>query len=98
LIRLYVHVQPRAGVDEVVGYTGGALRVRVKAPPVGGRANAALQALLADFFGLPKGRVRLIGGHTGRRKLVALEGLTPERLRECLARLQAEPGNAGRGS
>ncbi|MGQ9531204.1 MAG: DUF167 domain-containing protein [Desulfotomaculales bacterium] len=98
MVRLYVQVQPRAGTDEVVGYADGVLRVRVKAPPAGGRANAAVQALLADFFGLPKGRVRLIGGHTGRRKLVALEGVTPERLRKCLACFQAGPENAGRGS
>ncbi|MBC7106668.1 MAG: DUF167 domain-containing protein [Firmicutes bacterium] len=88
-MRLYVQVRPRAGADEVVGYAEGTLRVRVKAPPAGGKANGAVQALLADFFGLPRERVKIVAGHTGRRKLVALEGLGPEEFRERVGRLQA---------
>lgn len=91
MVKLSVYVQPRAVADEVVSYSDGVLKVRVKAPPVGGQANAAVQALLADFFGLSKGQVKLVAGHTGRRKLVALQSVTAERIQEQLARLSGKP-------
>jgi uncharacterized protein (TIGR00251 family) len=75
---LHVHVQPGAGRSAVVGRHGDALKVRVAAPPVEGRANEATRALLADALGLPAGDVELTGGESSRAKRFRLRGLDPE--------------------
>lgn len=66
--RLLVHVQPGAGRDEVAGEHGGRLKVRLKAPPVDGKANKALIAFLARLLDMKKNDLRLVGGETDRRK------------------------------
>lgn len=66
---LTLHVQPRASRDELAGVHGDALKVRITAPPVDGKANAHLTRFLADAFGVPQNAVELIRGATGRRKL-----------------------------
>ena len=73
--RLTVRVTPRASRDEVVGFEDGVLRVRVTAAPVDGRANRALERLLAKRLGVPNSAVSVVVGHTGRRKVVEVEGL-----------------------
>ena len=80
---------PRASRDEIVGFevdSSGAdtLRVRVSAPPVDGRANDALVRLLAAALGVANGAVEIVGGHTARTKIVAIDGLTFEQIRERL--------------
>ena len=50
---LVIRVTPRSARDEVIGYTGGVLRVRLRAPPVEGKANDSLTRLLADRLGAP---------------------------------------------
>ena len=87
--RIRVRLTPRAARDEVAGWQDGVLRVRVTAPPVEGRANAALERLLAGALGLPKTAVRVVGGAQSRDKTVAVEGIAQE---EALRRL----GEAGR--
>lgn len=69
---LRIQVQPRASRDELAGLHGDRLKVRLTAPPVDGRANAALQALLAETFGVPKYRVILLTGESGRSKRVRI--------------------------
>lgn len=71
---------PRSAADGIEGVVEGALRVRVTAPPTGGAANEALLRLLAVELGLPRRAVRLVAGASGRRKLVAVEGIRPEEL------------------
>jgi len=66
LIRLYV--QPRASRDEFAGIHADALKVRITAPPVDGKANQHLQRFLAREFGVPGSAVTLLAGDTGRRK------------------------------
>ncbi len=73
-LTIEVHVRPGARQDTVGGTHDGALAVRVRARPVDGRANAAVEALLAEAFGLPARAVRVVGGATARRKRVLLEG------------------------
>ena len=65
---LDLHIQPRASRDEFAGIHGDALKLRINAPPVDGKANAHIIAVLADTFGVPKNRVELVSGGTGRRK------------------------------
>ncbi|RJO63590.1 MAG: YggU family protein [Myxococcales bacterium] len=75
--RVVVHllVQPRASRDEIAGLRDDRLKVRLKAPPVDGEANAALLAFLARRLGAPKSALTLVAGQTGRRKTVAVEGV-----------------------
>lgn len=73
--RFGVRVQPRASRSEIVGEHGGALRVRLSAPPVDGAANEALVALLAEALGVPRRAVRVLSGHASRGKTVEVEGV-----------------------
>jgi uncharacterized protein (TIGR00251 family) len=68
---------PRACRNEIVR-EGDGLRVRLTAPPVGGAANAALVALLAERLRLPKRAVTVARGETSRQKVLAISGLTAE--------------------
>lgn len=75
---------PRAARDEIAGWRDGVLRVRVTAPPVEGKANAALERLVAKALGVPVSAVRLAGGTRARYKTLLIEGLSQ---REAQARL-----------
>ncbi|MGH7585148.1 MAG: DUF167 domain-containing protein [Gemmatimonadales bacterium] len=83
-MRIAVVAQPRASRSEVVGPHGGALRIRIAAPPVGGAANEALIAFLASRLGVPRSAVTLRRGATGRRKLVEVEGIGPAEAAKAL--------------
>jgi uncharacterized protein YggU (UPF0235/DUF167 family) len=72
---LAVHVTPRGGRDEVVGWRGTELSVRVAVAPEGGKANAAACVLIAEVLGVPKSSVRVVRGHTARHKLLHIEGV-----------------------
>ncbi|HEY6693016.1 MAG TPA: DUF167 domain-containing protein [Solirubrobacteraceae bacterium] len=67
---LAVRLQPRARRDEIVGERNGVLVVRVTAPPVDGRANAALCRLIAKAVGVAPSRVEIVRGHGSRDKVV----------------------------
>jgi uncharacterized protein (TIGR00251 family) len=75
---LRVHAQPGAGRSAVTGRHGAALKVKVAAPPVEGRANAAVAELLERTFGIKSDQVQLVGGETSRSKRFRLVGVTPE--------------------
>ena len=88
--RITVRLSPRASRDEIGGFApaadgrGEVLRVRVTAPPVDGRANAALTRLLAKRLRVARGDVTVVVGQSSRQKAVAVAGLT---LAEVRARL-----------
>ena len=67
-----VKVIPRASRNEVVGWTAGTLKIRLTAPPVDGRANAALVEFLSDEFDLPKSRIFIIRGQSARTKRIRI--------------------------
>ena len=69
---LTVHVQPGARKTEVVGPHGDALKIRLAAPPVDGKANAALIEFIAERLNRPKSAICLIGGQTSRHKLLEI--------------------------
>jgi len=75
---LTLRIQPRASRDEIAGPYGDALKVRITAPPVDGKANAHLLRFLADLFGVPPSAVELISGESGRDKRVKIS--RPKRL------------------
>ncbi len=65
---LKVQAKPRASRDEFAGVTGDALKIRITAPPVDGKANAHLIEFLAQHFGVAKSRISLLHGHTTHTK------------------------------
>jgi uncharacterized protein (TIGR00251 family) len=71
---LHLHVQPGASRTEIVGLHGDALKIRLAAPPVEGRANEVLLRYLAEVFEVPLRQVELRAGATGRKKRVAILG------------------------
>jgi len=73
--RLRLRVSPGARSAHVVGRHGEAWKVRVAAPPEGGRANEAVVRLLAETLSLPRDAVKLVSGHGARDKIVRLDGL-----------------------
>jgi uncharacterized protein (TIGR00251 family) len=80
-----VHVQPGAKRTEFAGRHGDAVKIRLAAPPVDGKANACLQAFLAEFLGVPKSAVSLLSGQTSRQKVLkigAVEAAAVARLME----------------
>jgi uncharacterized protein (TIGR00251 family) len=64
----------------VVGLHGDALKIRVAAPPVDGAANEAIIRFFADRLDVPRSRVRLTTGASGRRKVVEIQGIGLEAL------------------
>jgi uncharacterized protein (TIGR00251 family) len=77
-LTLTLHIQPGAKRTEVAGEHGDALKIRLAAPPVDGKANAALLAFIAERLGVSKSAVTLKSGQTSRRKVVEVEGATAE--------------------
>lgn len=73
---LAIKAIPNAPRSEVVGWLGDALKVKVHAPALDGRANDALCEFLADELGLPKRAVTLAQGDKSRQKLLRIAGLT----------------------
>lgn len=67
-LHLTIRVQPRSASDQIVGVVGDAVKIRLTAPPVEGKANKALTRLVAREFGVAPGRVSVVGGERGRDK------------------------------
>jgi uncharacterized protein (TIGR00251 family) len=67
-----------------MGWLGDALKVKVHAPPVEGRANEALCEFLADRLGLPRRAIRVLRGDTSRQKLLRIAGLSLETVKTKL--------------
>ncbi|MDI6749636.1 MAG: DUF167 domain-containing protein [Pseudomonadota bacterium] len=82
---LLLHIQPGAKKTEVVGRHGEALKIRLAAPPVDGKANEALIAYLAAKLGVGRTAVELVSGQTARAKRVRIGGVGAE---EVLAALE----------
>jgi uncharacterized protein (TIGR00251 family) len=80
-LTLTLHIQPGAKKTEVAGEHGDALKIRLAAPPVDGKANAALLAFIAERLGVSKSAVTLKSGQTSRRKVVEVDGASVEVVR-----------------
>ena len=75
-----VRVAPRAASGLIAGERGGALVVRVTAPPAEGRANDAVVRILAKALGLPASEVRLVRGAKARTKVLSVPAAAEKRL------------------
>jgi uncharacterized protein (TIGR00251 family) len=82
---LRFHVVPNAKSDMVVGEHGGAIKVKLRAPALEGKANAALIRFLADLLKVPSRTIVVLRGHKSRDKVIRIEGLREEELRTRLA-------------
>jgi len=79
-----VRVVPRASKNEVAGQVGEAIKVRLAAPPVEGKANEALIAFLAEKLGVRKSQVEIVAGETSQNKMVCVLGLSPAEVEKRL--------------
>ncbi len=69
-MRIKVKVKPGSKKEEVRKVNEGFFEVKIKEPPVEGKANKKLVEILGEYFGIPMGRIRIVAGHRGRVKVV----------------------------
>ena len=69
-VRLAVQITPNAKKTEVIGVLDDALKLKLQAPPVEGKANEALVRYLADVLEVPRSAVTITHGQTNKRKLI----------------------------
>jgi uncharacterized protein (TIGR00251 family) len=79
-----VRVQPRSSRDQVTGLHGDALKIRLTAPPVEGKANQALQKFLAKQLNTSPTNIEILTGHTSRQKRVRVAGVPANAVRALL--------------
>jgi uncharacterized protein len=70
---LHCLLQPKASKDEITGIHDNRLKIRITAPPVDGKANQHLIALVSKWFGTPKSKVSIVRGETGRQKTLLIK-------------------------
>ena len=83
-VMLSVHACPRAAQDQVQGLHGDAVKIRLRSPPVDGKANDALIAFLSQILDVPVRDLIIVAGHSSRRKRVAITGVTEAAVRAKL--------------
>ena len=81
---LRFHIVPNAKVNKVVGEHGAAIKIKLRAPAVEGKANAALRRFLAEELKISERQIVLEHGEKSRDKSIRIEGLTGEAVRERL--------------
>jgi hypothetical protein len=81
---LRFHVVPNAKSDEVVGEHGDAIKIKLRAPALEGKANAALRCFLAEALNVPPHAVVLEHGQKSRDKLIRIIGVSEEDVRRSL--------------
>jgi len=86
---LTLHVQPGAKRSEIVGSHGDALKIRLAAPPVDGKANAALLEFLAEKLGIGRTALQLVSGQASRSKRVRVAGIAADAVRARLDQAKA---------
>jgi len=82
-----VRVVPRASRSGIAGVQDDALKLRIMAPPVEGKANDECIRLLAELLGVKRGQVTITAGHTSRTKTVAVKGLKADQVASLIAAL-----------
>ncbi len=95
-MRLEVRVSPKASRNAITGFHGTALKVAVTAAPERGKANVAVEELLAVALGLPRGAVQVAAGHASRNKQLEIKGLDEAGVRERLRTILGQTGQPRR--
>jgi uncharacterized protein (TIGR00251 family) len=83
-VTLKVRLQPRASRDGIDGLHGDALKVKVTAPPLEGKANKAVKKLLAGKLGLSPSQIEVIAGERSREKLLRISGISRAEMEKAL--------------
>ena len=83
-MRLQLKVVPGSSRDQIAGWLGDALKVRVRAPAERGKANAAVEKLVAAALDLPVESVTIVTGHTSPHKVAEIDGLSESDVRSRL--------------
>ena len=91
--RLNLKVVPGSSRDEIIGWLGDSLKVKVKAPPEKGRANEAVVALLAERLGIGTSSIAVVSGHSSHAKVVEVDGMDNEAIRAAFP--GEKPGKSG---
>jgi len=86
--RLSLKVVPGSSRDEIVGWLGDSLKVKVKSPPEKGRANEAVVALLAERLGTDASSIAVVSGHSSPAKVLEVDGMDDEAIRVAFPREQ----------
>lgn len=89
--RLQLKVVPRSSRSGVAGWLGDSLKVRVTAPAERGKANAAVEAIVAEALGVSTACVRVVAGRTSARKVLAIGGLSEGEVQRRLAKPSGDP-------
>ena len=79
-----VHVIPNAKIDKVVGEHGDAIKIKLRAPAIEGKANTALRKFLAEKLSIPQRAIALDRGQRSRDKVLRIDGLSEKTIREFL--------------
>jgi len=85
-VTIRIKVQPRAPRTEIVGEHDGAIKLRVAAPPVDGKANEECRRFLAKLFGVSATSVEIISGDSSRDKVIRISNISARRVLEALGR------------
>lgn len=78
--RIRVKVVPSSSRNKICGWYGKQMKIKVQAPPEGGRANKAVLELIGETFGVKKSDVRLVSGTRSPEKVIEIRGLSEEAL------------------
>ena len=79
-----VKMIPRASKNQIAGIEGEAIKIRLNAPPVEGKANEALIEFLADVLGVRRAQIEIVMGHASRHKVVRMSGASAKQIEEKL--------------
>ena len=85
-VTIRIKVQPRAPRTEIVGEHDGAIKLRVAAPPIDGRANEECRRFLAKLFEVSATSVEIISGDSSRDKVIRISNISARRVLEALGR------------
>ena len=84
MARVKMHINPRSSRNQITGWQGDVLCIKLTAPPVEGAANKAAIEFLAESLGVKKSQVTLVSGQTSRDKVFEVAGLTESEIRRVL--------------
>ena len=87
------HIVPNAKQNKVVGEHGSAIKVKLRAPAVKGKANAAMRSFLAGELKIPESQITIERGHKSREKLIRIDGLSEDDVRSRLLAKTFRPGS-----
>jgi uncharacterized protein (TIGR00251 family) len=91
--QLAIRAVPNSPRSEVVGWLDGALKIKIHAPALEGRANEALTEFIAEIFGRPRRAVTLLRGDKSRHKIVRIAGLDLAEVQQRVTALITQPNS-----